>query len=82
MAQASAEKLEHTEPADKERVASVSQREQYWQERRSRLCQKKRNKGVCPEYQIMGGGGESQGGREPHLDEREGDQSESMEWKG
>ena len=28
MAQASAEKLEHTGPAEKERVASVSQREQ------------------------------------------------------
>ena len=28
MAQASAEKLEHTEPAEKERVASVPQREQ------------------------------------------------------
>ena len=27
-------------------------------------------------------GGESQGGGEPHLDEREGDQSENMEKKG
>ena len=35
MAQASAEKLEHTGPAEKERVASVPQREQI---RRSRHC--------------------------------------------
>ena len=27
-------------------------------------------------------GGVSQGGRELHLGEKEGDQSESMEWKG
>ena len=38
MAQASAEKLEHTGPAEKEIVASVPQREQL-QERRSRPCQ-------------------------------------------
>ena len=39
----------------------------------------KRNKAVCPEYNIMGG--ESQDGREPHLGEK-GGQSESMKWKG
>ena len=33
------------------------------------LAKWKRNRAVCPEYQIMGGGGESQGGREPHLGE-------------
>ena len=42
MAQASAEKLEHTGPAEKERVASVPQRESSWQERRSRLYQKEK----------------------------------------
>ena len=41
MAQASAEKLEQTGPAAKERVASVPQREQ-WQERRSRPCEKEK----------------------------------------
>ena len=40
MTQASAEKLEHTEPAEKKRVASVLPRESSWQERRSRSCQK------------------------------------------
>ena len=42
MAQASAEKLEHTEPAEKERVVSVPERESSWQVRQSRLCQKKK----------------------------------------
>ena len=42
MAQASAEKLEHTGPAEKERVASVPQRESSWQERRSRHYQKEK----------------------------------------
>ena len=37
MAQASAEKLEHTGPAEKEKVASVPKREH-----RSRLCQKEK----------------------------------------
>ena len=45
------------------------------------LAKMKRNRAVCPEYHIMVGG-ESQGRREPHLGESEGDQSESMEWKG
>ena len=39
MAQASAEKLEQTGPAEKERVASVPQRESRWQGCRSRPCQ-------------------------------------------
>ena len=41
MAQASAEKLEHTGPAEKERVALVPQREQL-AIRQSRLCQKEK----------------------------------------
>ena len=42
MAQALSEKLEHTGPAEKERVASVPQRESSRQARRSRPCQKKK----------------------------------------
>ena len=62
MAQASAEKLEQTGPAEKERVASVPQREQL-QERRSRPCQKEKEQSRqsrAPHHE----GGESQGGRE------------------
>ena len=40
MAQASAEKLEHTGPAEKKRVASVP--ESYWQVRQNHLCQKRK----------------------------------------
>ena len=40
--QTSAEKLEHTRPTEKERVASVPERESSWQERHSRPCQKKK----------------------------------------
>ena len=40
MAQASAKKLEHTGPAEKEGAA---------------LAKRKRNRAVCPEYQIMRG---------------------------
>ena len=56
-------------------------RESSWQERRSRPCQKEKEQSrqsKAPDHE----GGESQGGREPHLGEKEGDQSESMEWKG
>ena len=42
------------------------------------LAKRKRNTAVSPEYQIMRGE-ETHGGREPHLGEREGDQSGSME---
>ena len=42
MAQASAEKLEHTGPTEKERVASVPRRESRWQGRRSRDCRKQK----------------------------------------
>ena len=67
MAHASAEKLEQTGPAEKERVASVPQ-ESSWQERRSRVCQKEKEQSRLsgtPDQE----GGESQGGREPHLGE-------------
>ena len=80
MAYVSAEKLEHTGPAKKERVPSVSQRKQP-QVHRSRPCQKEKEQSRLsrvPDHE----GGETKGGREPHLDEREGDQSESTEMKG
>ena len=81
MAQASAEKLEHTGPAQKERVASVPQREQLARTPEPPL---RKRKGAKPSVQSTRslGGGESQGGREPHLGEKEGNRSESMEWKG
>ena len=56
-------------------------RESSWQERRSRPCQKEKEQSRLsrvPDHE----GGESQGGREPHLGESEGDQSESMKRKG
>ena len=78
MAQASAKKLELTGPAEKERVASVP--ESSWQVRQSRVFQKEKEQsrlsGV-PDRKL----GESQGEREPHLGEREGDQGGSMKTK-
>ena len=56
-------------------------RKSSWQERRSRPCQKEKEQSRqsrAPDHERR----ESQGGREPHLGEREGDQSESMEYKG
>ena len=56
-------------------------RESSWQVRRSRLCQKEKEQSRLfrvPDHN----GGESQGGREPHLGEKEEDQSESMEMEG
>ena len=50
MPQASAEKLEHTGPAEKERVASVSQREQL-----ARTPEPPLPKGKGTEHQIMRG---------------------------
>ena len=79
MAQASAEKLEHTELAEKKRVASVP--ESSWQVRQSGLCQKEKEQGRqsrVPDRKV----GVSQGEREPHLGEREGDQSGIIERKG
>ena len=80
MAQASAEKLKHTGPAEKERVASVPQREPLARAPEPYLLKGKKQSRLSrvPDHE----GGESQGGREPHLGERRGDQSESMERKG
>ena len=60
MAQALSEKLEHTGPAEKERVSSVPQRENSRQARRSRPCQKEKEQSrqsKAPDRE----GGESQG---------------------
>ena len=79
MAQASTEKLEHTGPAEKVRVASVPQREKL-ASKESRLCQEEKEQ--SRQSKVPGHEGrESQGGREPHLGEREEDQSGSMERK-
>ena len=56
-------------------------RESNWQVCRSRPCQKEKEQSRLsrvPDHEE----GESQGGREPHLGEREGDQSGSMKRKG
>ena len=60
MAQVLSEKLEHTGRAEKERVASVPQRESSRQARRSRLYQKEKERSrqcKAPDRE----GGESQG---------------------
>ena len=53
MAQASAEKLEHTGPAEKERVASVPQREKLASTPEPSLPKRERNRAVSPEHQIV-----------------------------
>ena len=55
MAQSSAEKLEQTGPTEKERVASVPQREQLTRTPEPPLPKGKRNRAVCPKHQIMKG---------------------------
>ena len=70
MAQASAEKLKHTGPAEKERVATEKAVGKY-----TRATLAKRNRAVCPEYQIMRG-------ERVKVGEREEDQSESMKREG
>ena len=78
MAQASAEKLEYIEPAEKERVVSVP--ESSWQVRQSRLCQKEKERSRLsrvPDRKV----GESQSEREPHLGEKEEYQGGSIERK-
>ena len=55
MPQASAERLEHIGPAEKERVDLVSQREQLARTPEPPFAKRKRNRAVCPEYQIMRG---------------------------
>ena len=80
MAQASAEKLEHSGPAEKERVVSVPQREQLVSTPEPPLPngKKQSRQSRAPDVE----GGESQGEREQHLGEKEGDQSESIERRG
>ena len=80
MAQDSAEKLEHTGPAEKKGVASVPQREQL-ASMPSRPYQKEKEqsrRSRSPDHEVR----ESQGEREPYLGEIEGDQSGRMERKG
>ena len=55
MAQASAEKLEHTGPDKEKKKWPRWHKESSWQVRRSCLSQKKRNRVVSPEHQIMRG---------------------------
>ena len=74
MVQASAEKLEQTELAEKERVASVPQSEQHQchkEGRQYRRCQKEKEQSRLARPPARGMG-ENQGEREPHLCEREG----------
>ena len=52
MAQASAEKLEHTGPAEKERVATERA---VGKNAGAALAKRKRNRTVCPEHQIIRG---------------------------
>ena len=52
MAQASTEKLEHTGPAEKERVASVPQRA-VGKNAGAALAERKRNRAACPKHQII-----------------------------
>ena len=54
MVQASAEKLEHTGPAKKERVALVPQRA-LGKYAGAAFAKRKRNRAVTPEYQIVRG---------------------------
>ena len=56
-------------------------RESSWQERWSRPCLKEKEQSRLSRVPVHEGG-ESQGGRELHLGEKEGDHSESMERKG
>ena len=81
MAQASAEKLEHTGPAEKEKVASVPQREQLARTPEPPVPE---GKGTEPSVQSTRSCGEERVkmGESRTLGESEGDQSESMEWEG
>ena len=60
MAQASVEKLEHTGPAEKESGLSATERA-VGKNAGAALAKRKRNRAVCPKYQIMRWG-ESQDG--------------------
>ena len=80
MVQASLEKLEHTGPAEKERVASLPQREQLTKTPEPPLPKRKRNRAVCPKHQMMRKERVKVG--ENRTLAKEGDQNESMELKG
>ena len=73
MAQASAKKCEYTGPAEKERVALMSQRKQLAITSEPPLPKGKKQSRLSREPDDKGG--ESQGEQEPHLGMREGDQS-------
>ena len=65
----------------KRKVWPQCHRESSWQERRRHPYQKEKEH--SRQFRVLDHeGGETQGGREPHLGESEGDQRESMEWKG
>ena len=82
MAQASEEKLEQLVLGlPKRKEWPQCHRESNWQERRSRPCQKEKEKSRLSRVPDREGK-ESQGGRERHLGEKKGNQSESMERKG
>ena len=68
--QTSAEKLEHSGPAEKERVASVPQREQFGKYAKATCAKMKRNSCLsrAPDHWM----GESQGVPEQRLSKREG----------
>ena len=79
-AQASAAKLEHIGPAEKERVACATERA-VGKNAGVALAKRIRNRAVSPEYQIMRG--ERVKRSESHTLAREGgDQSKCLEWKG
>ena len=79
MAQASAEKLEPTEPAEKKRVASVPQREQLANTPERHLPKRKGTSHLsrAPDHER----GENLGEQELHLGEKEQDKSENLERK-
>ena len=80
VAQVSAEKLERTGPAEKERVVSVPKREQLASTPEPPLP---KGKGTEPSVQSTRSlsSRESQDEREPHVGEKEGDLSGTMERK-
>ena len=75
MTQASAEKLEHTGPAEKGESGLSATKKAVGRNARAALAKKKRNRAVSPEYQLMRG-------ERVKVGEREGDQSESMKREG
>ena len=78
MAQTSAEKLEQTEPAEKESGLSATERA-VGKYARAALAKRKRNRAVCPEYQNVRGERVNMG--ESRTLARERNQSGSMERK-